>query len=178
MIASKRPLLVFLFTNAIALSLVFALVISCKKDDPGTPSTNASIQGNWRLTAINVSPAFTYSGLPFTEVVTPLNGLENNCVGNTTLSFNNNTVTNNAASVTACNNATISKQLLSTFFSTTTGAAATYSEDGNQLTIRGSQTVTATKSVNSSTATLITNLPVNPLNQPTPTSYTLTMTKL
>lgn len=184
MIARKRPLLVFLLTNTIALSLVFALVISCKKDDPATPTTSASIQGNWRLTALNISPGYTPPGVPFplTELVSALNVSENNCVGNTTLSFNNGTVTNNAASVSACANATTSKQLLSTFFSTTTGAGATYTEDGSQVTIRGAQTVTATKTVSGSTtgstATLVTNLPVNPGNQPTPTSYTLVMTRL
>ncbi|RYF10028.1 MAG: M50 family peptidase [Oxalobacteraceae bacterium] len=92
----------------------------------------------------------------------------------TTLMFNaNGTVTNNSTSVTACTNSTISKQLVSTFF----GASTSYTETDNQLTIRGPQTVTANKTVTNSTATLVTSLSVNPGGQPTPTSYTLVLTK-
>jgi hypothetical protein len=172
MLSSKRPLLVSLFASAIALSLL--LVASCKNDDPTTTTTNQSIQGNWRITTINISPTYVYSGFPISELVTPLNGLENNCIGSTTLMFNaNGTVTNNSTSVTACTNSTISKQLVSTFF----GASTSYTETDNQLTIRGPQTVTANKTVTNSTATLVTSLSVNPGGQATLTSYTLVLTK-
>lgn len=176
MTASKRPLLVFLFTNAIALSLVFALAISCKNTEDTTPTTNTSIQGNWRLTTININPAYTDPRVPIpvTELVAPLNLFEPNCINSTTFSFNNGTVTNNVASVSACANAAVSKQLVNTLF----GASTTYTEDGNQLTIRGPQTVVATKTVTNNTVSLVTSLSVNPGNQPTPTSYTLVMTKL
>ncbi|GEM_PF-2978181 len=176
MLSSKRPLLLSLLASATALSLL--LVASCKSDDPTTTTTNQSIQGNWRITTINISPAYTYvySGFPIavSELVTPLNTAENNCIASTTLMFNaNGTVTNNSTSVTACTNSTISKQLVSTFF----GASTSYTETDNQLTIRGPQTVTANKTVTSSTATLVTSLSVNPGGQPTPTSYTLVLTK-
>lgn len=175
MIASKRPILVFLLTNAIALSLVFALVVSCKKtEDPGTGSNNlTTIQGNWRLTTLNINPALIYQGFPISELVSGLNGLEGGCVANTTLSFNNNTVTSNAASVSACANATQSKLLFNTFF----GPSTTYTETETQVVLKGTQTVTATKTLGTNTATLVTQLNVDPLGQPTPTSYTMVLTK-
>ncbi|MEZ0610993.1 hypothetical protein ACAW74_20945 [Fibrella sp. WM1] len=178
MIASKRPILVFLLTNAIALSLVFALVVSCKKtDDPGTGGSDnlTTIQGNWRLTAININPGYTDPRVPFpvTELVSGLTLLEPNCATTTTLSFNNGTVTNNSASISSCTSATLTKQLINSFFA----ASTSYTEDANQLTVRGPQTVTYSKAVTTSTATLVTNLSVNPGGQPTPTSYTITMAR-
>lgn len=178
MTASKRPILVFLLTNAIALSLVFALVVSCKKtDDPGTGGSSnlTTIQGNWRLTALNVSPAYTDPRLPIpiSELVGALNGFEGGCVANTTLSFNNSTVTSNAASVSACTNATLSKQLFNSFF----GPSTTYTESSTQVVLKGTQTITANKTLGTNTATLVTQLPVDPGNQPNPTSYTMVLTK-
>jgi hypothetical protein len=179
--ASKRPLLVFLATNTLAVSLVIALAVSCKKtNDPGTGgTTSTSIQGNWKLTTVNLSPAVNFQSLNFSELVAPLNALENNCIGSVVLTFNaNGSVANNIASVTACNASVNSRQLITSFFSSTT----TYTETDTQLTLRtAGQNVTANKTVGTSggntIATLTTQLAVNPLNQPTPTSYTLVLTK-
>jgi hypothetical protein len=177
---AKRPWLVFLTTNTLAFALVIAFAISCKNNnDPGTGSTSTSIQGNWKLTTLNISPAVNFQGLNFSELVTPLNGIENGCISNVVLTFNaNGSVASNIASVTACNTATNSRQLITSFFSSTT----TYTETDTQLTLRtAGQNITATKTVGTSgpntLATLTTQLPVNPLNAPTPTSYTLILTK-
>jgi hypothetical protein len=63
--------------------------------------------------------------------------------------------------------------LINTLFASSTS----YTETDNQLTVRGPQTVTATKTVNNTTATLVTSLPVNPLGQTTTTSYTMVLAK-
>lgn len=174
MLFRKRPSIGSILSAVAALSLALAVIVSCKNSDSGATPASQSIQGNWRITTINISPAFVYSGIPISELVTPLNALENNCIGSTTLMFNaNGTVTNNATSVSACTNSTLSKQLVSTFF----GASTSYTETDNQLTISGPQTVNATKAVVGSTATLVTSLSVNPINQPTPTSYTMVLAK-
>jgi hypothetical protein len=178
--ASKQPLLAFLATHTLAISLVIALAISCKKtDDPGTGSTSTSIQGNWKLTRVNLSPAVNFQSLNFSELVDPLNALENGCIGSVVLTFNTNgSVANNIASVTACNASANSRQLITSFFSSTT----TYTETDTQLTLRtNGQNITANKTVGTSgsktIATLTTQLLFNPLNQPTPTSYTMVLTK-
>jgi len=171
MLSSKRSFLFSVLPSAVILSLL--LVVSCKDDNPVTTPTSTSIQGSWRITTVNISPAVTYGGFPISELVTPLNGLENNCIGSTTLTFSNGTVTNNSTSVSACTNSTISKQLINTLFASSTS----YTETDNQLTVRGPQTVTATKTVNNTTATLVTSLPVNPLGQTTTTSYTMVLAK-
>ncbi len=167
----KRSFLFSVLPSAVILGLL--LVVSCKNDDPTTTTTNTSIQGSWRITAVNISPAVVQGGASFSELVSPLNLLENNCIGSTTLTFSNGTVTNNSTSVSACTNATTSKQLINTLFASSTS----YTETDNQLVVRGPQTVTATKSVNNTTATLVTSLPVNPLGQTTTTSYTMVLTK-
>ncbi len=171
MASPKRSFLFSVLPSAFVLGLL--LVVSCKNDDPTTTTTNNSIQGSWRITAVNISPAVVQAGVPFSEITSPLNLLENNCIGSTTLTFSNGTVTNNSTSISACTNSTNSKQLVNTFFASSTS----YTETDNQLTVRGPQTITATKTVNNATATLVTSLSVNPLNQPTPTSYTMVLTK-
>lgn len=171
MASPKRSFLFSVLPSAVILGLL--LVVSCKNDDPTTTTTNTSIQGSWRITTVNISPAVVQGGASFSELVSPLNLLENNCIGSTTLTFSNGTVTNNSTSVSACTNATTSKQLINTLFASSTS----YTETDNQLVVRGPQTVTATKSVNNTTATLVTSLPVNPLGQTTTTSYTMVLTK-
>ena len=171
MLSSKRSFLFSVLPSAVILSLL--LVVSCKDDNPVTTPTSTSIQGSWRITAVNINPAVVQGGASFSEITSPLNLLENNCIGSTTLTFSNGTVTNNSTSISACTNSTNSKLLVNTFFASSTS----YTETDNQLVVRGPQTITATKTVNNTTATLVTSLSVNPLNQPTPTSYTMVLTK-
>lgn len=170
MVSSKRSFLFSVLPSAVVLGLL--LVVSCKNDDP-TTTTNTSIQGSWRISAINISPAVVQGGVSISEIASPLNLLENNCIGSTTLTFSNGTITNNSTSISACTSSTNSKQLINTLFASSTS----YTETDNQLTIRGPQTVTASKTVNGNTATLVTSLPVNPLNQTTTTSYTMVLAK-
>ncbi|QJD77615.1 hypothetical protein [Spirosoma rhododendri] len=172
-LSSKRLSTVSIINTVAALSLALGVIVSCKSDDPTTTTTNQSIQGNWRISAININPAVVQNGVSFSEIVSPLNLLENNCIGSTTLTFSNGTVTNNATSISACTSSTNSKLLVNNIF----GSSTSYTETDNQLTIRGPQTVTATKTITGSTAMLVTSLSVNPANQPTPTSYTMVLTK-
>jgi hypothetical protein len=150
---------------------IFALVFGCKKDSTTTPAVLTSLQGTWKLTSLIVSPA--YMGL--TDLAVALNALENNCLGQATVTFTAaGAITNNLSSVTACSAATRSQQLVNTFFS----GATTYAETNNQATLTtGSQVVTATKVLTATTATLTTQLPVDPGNNPVNTTYTVVLTK-
>lgn len=100
---------------------------------------------------------------------------EPNCVNNVTVTFNaNGTISNNVATVSTCNNATLSKQLVNAFFS----SATTYTETATQVTLTSNgQNTVATKSQTATTATLNTTLPVKPDNTPGQTAYTMVLTK-
>ena len=156
-----------------ATAVVFAFVLGCKKDPDTTanPVVLTSLQGTWKLTSLNVSPAY----LSFTDIAAGLNALEPNCLSNVSVTFTAaGAVTNNLSSVPACASAANSQKLVNTFFS----SAATYVESAGQVVLTtAGQAVTATKVLTATTATLTTQLPVDPGNNPVKTMYTVVLTK-
>ena len=159
------------FTLLAFTATIFAFIFGCKKDSPANPVVLTSLQGTWKLTSLIVSP--TYMSL--TDLAVGLNALEPNCLSNVTVTFTAaGAITNNLSSVTACASATNSQKLVNTFFS----SSATYTETAGQavLTTAG-QAITATKVLTATTATLTTQLPVDPGNNPVKTTYTVVLTK-
>ena len=159
------------FALLVATAAFFAFIVSCKKDTTTDPAVLTSLQGTWKLTNLNVSPAY----LSFTDIAAGLNALEPNCLSNVTVTFTAaGAVTNNLSSVTACATAVNSQKLVNTFFS----SAATYAETAGQVVLTtAGQSVTATKVLTATTATLTTQLPVDPGNNPVKTTYTVVLTK-
>ena len=159
------------FAFLIATAAIFSFVLGCKKDTDTTPAVLTSLQGTWKLTSLIVSPA--YQGL--TDLAVGLNALEPNCLSNVTVTFTAaGGITNNLSSITACANAANSQKLVNTFFSST----ATYAETAGQVVLTtAGQAVTANKVLTTTTATLTTQLPVDPGNNPVKTNYTVVLTK-
>lgn len=158
-------------TILVATAAIFAFIFGCKRDSSTNPVVLTSLQGTWKLTSLNVSPAY----LSFTDIAAGLNALEPNCLSNVTVTFTAaGAVTNNLSSVTACAAATNSQRLVNTFFS----SAASYVETAGQVVLTtAGQAVTATKVLTATTATLTTQLPVDPGNSPVKTTYTVVLTK-
>ncbi|MBO0932938.1 hypothetical protein [Fibrella aquatilis] len=159
------------FVLLVAMAAIFAVTLSCKKDTPTDPVALTSLQGTWKLTSLIVSPAY----LGLTDLAVGLNALENNCLGQATVTFTAaGAITNNLSSVTACATATNSQRLVNSFFSSTT----TYSETSTGVTlVTSGRTVAATKVLTATTATMVANLDVDPANNPVKTTYTVVLTK-
>ncbi|MBO0937841.1 hypothetical protein J2I47_14880 [Fibrella sp. HMF5335] len=159
------------FVLLVATAALFAFSLSCKKDTPTDPAVLTSLQGTWKLTSLNVSPAY----LSLTDLAGGLNALEGNCLGQATVTFTAaGAITNNVSSVAACSTAAKSKELVNAFFS----SATTYAETNNQVVLTtGSRVVTASKVFTATTATMVTQLDVDPGNNPVKTTYTVVLTK-
>lgn len=161
------------FALLVATATLFASVFGCKNDTNTSPSPTVltSLQGTWKLTSLNLSPAY----LGFIDIAAGLNALEPNCLSNVTVTFTAaGAITNNLSSVTACSTAVNSQKLVNTFFS----SAATFTETASQVVLTtAGQAVTATKVLTATTATITAKLPVDPGNNPVATTYTVVLTK-
>lgn len=155
------------------LTLVFSLPLwldSCKKDDSTPTPTSTSIQGNWKITALNLTPAF--QGV--TDLASGLKTLGETCLVDVTLSFkaDGSVAYDNP---TSCANAATSKNVLQSLF-----AGTKYTETATAVTLNNSTAgiqLNTAKTVNGNTIQLQTEPTVLSIN-PTKTTYTLVLTRV
>lgn len=156
-------------------SLLLAILImtfGCKSSNSNpTPTNLTTLQGSWKVTGLTVNPS--YMGV--SDLKTGLQLLGETCLNDAVITFNaNGTISNNLATQASCTNATNTQKIVSTFFGPTT----TYSESGNQATLKtGTQTVIGTNVYTATTATYTAPLPTDPAGNPVPTTYTVVLTK-
>jgi hypothetical protein len=134
-------------TRLLILALICSLPVwldSCKKseDEP----TSSSIQGNWKITAVQVNPAV--QGI--TDLASFLKGTGESCLTDVTLSFksDSNISYDNPAS---CATATTSKSILQSLFANTK-----YTETASEVTLTDTSgaSLVATKTVSGNTISL------------------------
>ena len=151
------------------------LVTGCKQPADPADNTLTSLQGSWKITSLTVDPGFVYMGVTVTNLSGALALLDGNCLNDAVVTFNaNGSVSNNVATQASCANADNSKLLINQFFGPTT----TYTETGNQITLRtGNQTDTGTAVYTTTSVTLTSRRPTDPAGNPIPTTYVVTLTK-
>ena len=150
------------------------LAIGCKKITDPTPNNLTSLQGSWKITGLTVNPAF----LGFSDLYAALQLQKETCVNDAVVTFNaSGTITNNLAAQANCTTAAApnTQRLFNTFF----GAATTYKEANNTVTLTTSgQAVTGTEVFTVTTVAVTAKLPTDPNGAAVPTTYVITMTKL
>jgi hypothetical protein len=160
-------------TRFLILVLICSLPLwldSCQqtKDEPAS----SSIQGNWKITAIGVNPA--YKGVVFDFAAT-LKGQGETCLTDAILSFkaDGNVTYDNPAT---CANAATSKEILDSLFGN-----AKYTETDTEVTISdatsGAALVTK-KTISGNTVNLVWTATTDIDGNPPATTYTVTMVRV
>ncbi|WP_019988303.1 hypothetical protein [Rudanella lutea] len=163
MIRYSRILWVFL------LSMGIISLDSCQKAKTEPEPTTATIQGNWKIAGLGVSPAF--QGV--TDLAAALKFLGETCLSDVVVSFKTDgTIAYDRPA--SCQSAPNSQQVLQLLF-----AGAKYTETGTTVTLidaTNTQTV-ATKIAQGNSIQLKAQRDINPGGAPEKTTYTITLAR-